>query len=287
MASFVMHHVAGVQFLKKINETYKVKIEEEKIYNFLLGNLIVDSSNIKLNLPDGLTKEELIDKKNNYRLKIQQEKIATHFRNEEDEKLCIQVPNISLFIEKYKNLISCDFSSLGYLFHLYTDNLFFGYLFNKTFQCLDSYQNKTNYLCDLKYIRILKNNKLVLAQDFFSGESQTSLYKDYTVMNKMILMKYNIDFDLQKMNKYTVCFNNPGIKEVNYKNVSTVINQTHKFINDSCEIKDSKLNVFKEDEVYDFIDYVGIKFLEEYKDVILQLLKKNNEKQIIKSKKFN
>lgn len=272
MASFVMHHTSGVELINKLSREYGIKIGEENIYNFLLGNLIVDSSNLKLTIPSGLNNEEVSLIKKTYQKKVQEEKISTHFRDNGDIDLCIQVPNVGKFLQKYNNLVSSDFSALGYLFHLYTDKMFFEYLFDKTFECLDNEKNKTVYAGELRFIKILKNNNLVSAEDFFNGEKSESIYNDYTVMNKLVLMHFQILFDASKMQGHINDFINPGIEEVNYQNITSVINKTNIFIRESYEVENNALNVFKEEDVYNFIEYISNKFLDEYRDVIVKLI---------------
>lgn len=284
MASFVIHHTSGVELINKLSKEFGIKIGEENIYNFLLGNLIVDSSNLNLTFPSGLTSEEVSLIKSAHRKKIQEEKISTHFRNNDDIDLCIQVPNVEKFFQKYNNLVSSDFSALGYLFHLYTDKMFFEYLFDKTFECLDDEKNITIYATKLRFIKILKNNKLVAAEDFFNGEKNESIYNDYTVMNKLVLMYFKVSFDVYKMQEYANGFVNPGIEEVNYQNIIPVINNTNRFVSESYEVENNTLNVFKEEDVYNFIKYVANKFLEEYRYVIVKLLNNAIDNKNIKRK---
>ena len=59
MASFVIHHTAGLNFLKQLEEKYHVVLTEEQKKQFLLGNLIVDSTSLKFAIPDGVSQEEL------------------------------------------------------------------------------------------------------------------------------------------------------------------------------------------------------------------------------------
>ena len=102
MASFVVHNIAGEKFLQLLEES-GINLSPEQKDKFLLGNLIVDSSKIKKVIPEGVSAEELKKIKKYYRNLIQDEKIATHFRDNNDLELCIQKPDLSKFINKYGN----------------------------------------------------------------------------------------------------------------------------------------------------------------------------------------
>ena len=148
MASFVIHNILGEQLLRLLEEDYDIKFNLQQRNEFLLGNLIVDSSRIKFLVEDGADIEE---SKNHYRNSIQEEKLFTHFRDN-DSDLCIQVPNLEKFENKYGYLLNNNLSVIGYLFHLYSDKMFFLKLFSSTFDTLDEnmiptiYNNKTKQM---------------------------------------------------------------------------------------------------------------------------------------------
>ena len=52
MASFVIHHVAGLKFLDKLENDYGIVLSDKEKNQFLLGNLIVDSTRCKLQLKE-------------------------------------------------------------------------------------------------------------------------------------------------------------------------------------------------------------------------------------------
>ena len=83
MASFVIHHISGEVFLNEL-ENKGVMLSDTEKKQFLLGNLIVDSSRIKKQILENLSLEEQKKFKKKLREEIQEEKRSTHFRDEDD-----------------------------------------------------------------------------------------------------------------------------------------------------------------------------------------------------------
>jgi len=148
MASFVIHNIAGERLLKLLEE-YGVELSEDEKDEFLFGNLIVDSSRLKFLKIEGKSLEE---NKKIFRRLIQEEKKITHFRNEDDSSLCIQVPNLDKFENKYGSLLVGNLSAMGYLFHLYTDRMFFEDLFINILNYLDCQKIILRYTKKLKIV---------------------------------------------------------------------------------------------------------------------------------------
>lgn len=279
MASFVIHNIAGERLLKLLEENYGFKFTLEQRDEFLLGNLIVDSSRLKFQKVEGKTTEE---SKKIFRNMVQQEKIATHFRDENDIDLCIQAPNLDKFENKYNSLLRNSLSTLGYLFHLYTDRMFFCQLFTSTFDTLDKDMKVTIYTRDTKMMRVIKNNSIYRVEEFWNGESKTSIYHDYTIMNKILLDYYGCSFDKDRLLKRVDSFTNPGIEEVDFNNIISVINKTATFISQSYEEKDSNLNIFDENMIKNFIDYVAIGFIQKYSELLeLYNVNQNTRKRVL------
>lgn len=281
MASFVIHHVAGVEFLKKVEKVYSIQLTEEQKNNFLLGDLIVDSSKIDFQIPKGLESDELTFIKQKYYELIQEEKVSTHFRKHEDKNMCVQVPIVEKFIDKYNNIIKIDFSALGYLFHLYTDQMFFSNLFSESFECLDENNIQTLYIKKLKYIKVKKNGNIYLATDVFNKDSSTSIYNDYTVINKIILDYYNTSFDFNYLYNYAnTNFINPGINEVDYKNIVNVLNNTVKYIKQANNAQTSNLSIFDIDNVKLFITIVCTNFILKYSNLLSEIVDYSSKKEV-------
>lgn len=267
MASFVVHNIAGEKFLQLLEES-SINLSPEQKDKFLLGNLIVDSSKIKKVIPEGVSAEELKKIKKYYRNLIQDEKIATHFRDSNDLKLCIQKPDLSKFINKYGNLFTEDISVLGYFFHLFTDKLFFEDLFKATFSCLDREGNETNYAKEVTSMYVKKNGKVYSQIEFWNGDNKESIYHDYTVMNKILLEYYGCIFDKTRLLDSSKSFINPGIEEVDYSNIISILNKTESFIKESYATEDNTLYVFDYDMVKNFISVVAHNFFNTYYDLI-------------------
>lgn len=263
MASFVIHHIAGAQFLKELEQKCGITLTEEQKNSFLLGNLIVDSTRLKKEITENLSEEEKKTWKREFQKMIQEEKVATHFRDKEDYRLCIQVPNLKAFLEKYQNLLTQDFSVLGYFYHLYTDKLFFNDLFCAAFDTLDQNFNHTDYVDQLCFMLIKKNMGIEKQEDVWAHDSNVSIYQDYTVMNRLLLEYYRVSFDSDTLLESSKQFCNPGIKEVDYENVSSVIKKTKSYIEESYQTEGS-LHVFTEEQVKNFIQLVAGSFIESY-----------------------
>lgn len=269
MASFVIHYISGEVFLNEL-ENEGVMLSDTEKRQFLLGNLIVDSSRVKKQRRENLSLEEQKKFKKKLREEVQEEKRSTHFRDKDDYKLCIQAPNIYSFIEKYKDLIIKDYTVLGYLYHLYVDKMFFNDLFNDTFVCLDKDGNETKYIANLVSMQVKKSGEVYPVEDFWSHDSSVSIYHDYTVMNKLLLEKYGTCFEKEKLlENYDTFFVNPGIEEVDYQNITNVVAKTEAFIRESYQVEDSSLNVFDKSRVENFIEQVAKGFISSYSKVFL------------------
>ena len=268
MASFVIHNIAGEVFLRELEGKYGIVLSEEDRNKFLMGNLIVDSSRLKKVYPENITEEEKKELAFQYRKLGQAEKISTHFRGEDDLDKCIQAPVMEKFINKYGNLFNKDISVLGYFFHLYTDKLFFDDLFTQSFRCLDASGKETIYAKEVRVIQTLKDMKKHLIMEFWNSKNPNGIYTDYTKMNKILLEYYYVNFSSEKLLASKDNFKNPGIEEVDYDNITSVIHKTSKYIEESYELDNVDLSVFDLNVVINFIPYVVENFIKNYSDLI-------------------
>ncbi len=170
-----------------------------------------------------------------------------------------------MFVKKYNELLTNgDVSALGYLFHLYTDNRFFGNLFPISYTSLDGEGKPTELIKDTKKIYIIKSDIVCDVREFYSYNTDVSIYDDYTTMNKVLLDYFKVTFDEEEMMKATSDFVNPGILEVDYGKIGTIIKKMKGFIDESMAISSMKLNVFDEKQVIKFIVDVVDMFIMEY-----------------------
>lgn len=260
MPSYVIHHIAGNNLLDR----YKVSEKQKGL--FLLGNLIPDTIKTLGNETDSEKVKKLRDQ---FYKQIQQEKTATHFRRKEDFNKNVQLCYLEDFMAKYGDLID-DPTVLGYYYHLFVDNYFFSTVFDDTFSCLDGDGHSTDLCADTRSYKILKNNKIVTPDVFWS---HAGIYDDYTKMNKILLEKYGVTFNETELRKMLPLFINPGIEEVDYENIESVFRETNGYIAESMAAKDTSLNVFDQDRVVSFIDDVSTKFADENPELVRKLVK--------------
>lgn len=262
MESFVVHHIAGMYFLDELEK--KIKISKENQSNFLLSNLIVDSTSKNSNLD------------------TQTQKIVTHFRGNNDRDKVIQYPNLSLFLDKYAPYLKAgDFKTLGYLFHLYTDYKFFNNLFRDSFTFLDKDYKPTIYANEVKFVKLHKNNNVINNKDFWTNNTDTSIYDDYTTINKIVLEHFGYDFDYETLKNVGSSFTDIPIIEVNPQNIFAVLDKTKAFILEG-HATNNNLKVFKIEDILDFIPTVVTEFFKDFSDIL-----KNYESNEVLSKKKN
>lgn len=256
MASFVVHHIAGMYFLNEL-EKENIMISEENRNDFLLSNLIVDS----------------IDKNSN--LGIQVQKAATHFRGDDDRDKVIQYPDLSLFLNKYAPYLKAgDFKTLGYLFHLYTDCKFFNQLFRNSFTFLDKDYKPTIYASEVVFVKLHKNGNVISSKDFLAHNTDTSIYDDYTTINKIVIEYFGDGFNYEALKSDGGGFVDIPITEVNFQNIFDVLDQTRAFIAESYATNND-LKVFKIEDILNFIPSVVTEFSKNFSDILKNY--KNNK----------
>lgn len=279
MASFAVHYIAGEKFLESLSSM--IRITDFDKNNFRLGNLIVDYHGNESVFGDNLSDEELLNSRKIRKDKKKEIKLRTHFRDKDNALFCVNLPNLDKFLNKYQELVCSEFSVLGYLFHLYTDKVFFENLYTNVIECLDKDGKKTNILKDNTHIRVKKNNKVYKVDDFWCG-IDISIYDDYTNMNSFLLSYYDVTFDKNKLEKYALeNFRNPGIEEVDYYKIFDVIDKVSLYISHGRSSNSNNLNVFKRDDVLSIIPMVVDGFWFSYDDYISALIssKLNNRRR--------
>ena len=252
MPSYVIHYICG----NKLIESYKVSPKEKSM--FLVGNLIPDSSKLLGNIE---TASLTGDFRKKHRKEIQQEKLLTHFRNQNDLDNVITLPYSERFKEKYN---ITDLVSLGYYYHLCTDKYFFSDIWQKSFTFLNDKYQETKSKKEARYVKIKKNNKIIIVDDFYSSKH---LYHDYTIMNKLLLDYFNIQFNSEELIKYLDEIYN-YIEEVDINNLESVIKDTLFYISESDKIDEEELEVFDKETIINFINELNKKFVEENQPIL-------------------
>lgn len=116
-------------------------------------------------------------------------KSVTHFYTAGQSDKIVEVPDLYVFMGKYKEKIS-DPYVLGYATHLYLDKMFFSEFFLDNVSFLDENNQYTFERDSVKNVILSKNNRLLPVKTFFSEEF---LYGDYTKLNQFLLQKYRLE----------------------------------------------------------------------------------------------
>ena len=155
---------------------------------------------------------------------VGQNKIASHFLDNETD-----IPNIDLFLNKYKNYLDDDFV-LGYYIHLYTDYLWFKYFVTEIIN--NDYITKK----DGTIVKLNGNMKCLY------------IYNDYTNLNIQLLDKYNLNLKIFYNEIPTLEY---IIEEIPMEKLNLLINQAGVIIENS---KENKNFIFDIKNVSKFIE---------------------------------
>ena len=164
-------------------------------------------------------------------------KKESHFLTEPGD-----IPNMELFLEKYKKHMKDDFV-LGYYIHLYTDYLWFKYFFK------DFASSNQLYLLD-GTVAVVSQEQL---KEYF--------YNDYTTLNKVLIEDYNLDlsaFDKKILKPKNI------IKEIPMNELQLIIDKTKMIINKSQE---KKSYVFNDEKIHKFIETCEEAILSHLRDI--------------------
>ncbi|MCI9084160.1 MAG: zinc dependent phospholipase C family protein [Bacilli bacterium] len=200
MASSVIH----ICVAKKINET--LKVNEKQLY---LGSISPDISKF-----------------------IGEPREKTHFITD----LNSDMPNISLFLDKYKEYLDDPFV-MGYLIHLYTDKLWFGEFMRNKFQ-------------DTK-IRLLDGTLLEVTEQQWVN----LMYSDYTNVATKLFDYYQPDLSI-----FYDDFERPNdiIEELQVDKLPIFIEKSGQFI---MESKEDKTYIFDVKDIINFVNECNDKIL--------------------------
>ena len=187
MPGYILHLTAAQMFLKTQKGQELLKTEQDK-NDFLIGNLLPDTTEIKA---------------------------KSHFRDPKYNDRMVEYPETDWFIKKYKDLLS-NSSVIGYLFHLYIDRRFFKDYMPKIVEFRNEQDEKEERRDLVKNVFLKRTGQRLSKQDFFS---EKYYYGDYTKMNTYLVNRYQIPTTLDPD------ISNPGIAEVDYEDVKQVLKE--------------------------------------------------------------
>ena len=186
MASSVIHLCIAKEVNKKVNKN------ESKL---LIGSIAPDISKI-----------------------VGESKLKSHFQVEDSD-----IPNIDLFLKKYKDYLHDDFV-LGYYIHLYTDYLWFKYFMT---EIIDSKKDIIKKLDGT----VVKCNGNMLSK---------YIYNDYTNMNETLIDHYDLDLEIfySELPKFSNI-----IKEIPMDKINLIIDQAGIIIANSKKTKSLTIDI--------------------------------------------
>lgn len=182
------------------------------------------------------------------------QKQRSHFWNKEENGKIIMTPDIDEYLRKYAEILKSNPLYKGYLAHLHLDQEFWKRYIKENVEFRNAVGGTTEYIKDLKDIRIKKNDRVVSAQKFFSEDY---LYGDYTKLNKMMIQKYRLSLPV-----YNKSYSNK-IEDADNEKMKEVLEQLGVYIiNSRSCAENSELKVldlctfetFLKETAYEFVD---------------------------------
>lgn len=220
MPGFILHITAAQMLFKKIYNASDIIAPDA----FQVGNLIADSVS---------------------------DKTQSHFRHPNRHEKLMVYPDLDLFLNKYKHLLSDD-SCLGYYYHLFIDRV---YAKDYIPQIVNFYTENGLEASDRKDIThalIKRTGELVPIKTFFSDKYY---YGDFTKLNTYLIDRFNLSTDLV----YDVV--NPGIEEVDYANIVNIQEQLQRYLDVPADAVNG-LKVFDIEDLLEFLDKAAMGFAE-------------------------
>ena len=215
MPGYILHLTAAQMFLKTQKGQKLLKTEQGK-NDFLIGNLLPDTTKIKA---------------------------KSHFRDPKYHDRMVEYPETDWFIKKYKDLLS-NSSVIGYLFHLYIDRRFFKDYMPKIVEFRNEQDEREERRDLVKDVFLKRTGQRLSKQDFFS---EKYYYGDYTKMNTYLVNRYQIPMTLDPN------IPNPGITEVDYEDVKHVLKQLKEYLK-VPEDAANEVKVFCAEELLTFLE---------------------------------
>ncbi len=238
MPSFAIHTICGIELLKKLN------ISDNNKKEFIIGNL----------LPDVSMLNEIKD--------VEERKIITHFKCDED--IVLKYPNLEKFLNKYEDSVKKNIISFEYFFHLYTDYYYFKLFIPKIFTFLYKDMKYTNSKKDIYYVKINRDNNIYEYNVMFDKKGHDSIYCDYTVSNKYLINKHNIEIDYNDLLDYID--NNKILVEIDESNSNCCkegIIKLRRYL-EELDVVDDKLRYFTYEEFDSLVENIINNFIKDY-----------------------
>lgn len=182
------------------------------------------------------------------------DKTKTHYRQTDDTRIQIRYPQPWRLVKRYPNLIQTP-AGLGYLFHLYTDYLFYQEYFCQHIGLANKDAQPQVCKDQIEQIILLDFNRTL--QDGLSLFRDKRLYHDYTILNALLEKRYQLTYQFSPVE-------NPGFEELDYSHFSTIQEAIIRYSEESRNLTSHETFYLKPEPLFRFIETVGRRFLNEY-----------------------
>ena len=216
MPGYILHLTAGAMYLNGLPEEDLLQRSEKARNDFFVGNL----------MPDAVS-----------------DKSQSHFRDPKYGDRMMIWPHLDMFREKYGAIMD-EPACRGYYFHLYIDKKFFEEYIPRVAEFYDRNNRITEIRDEIAYVRLKKTGEELSPERYLSEEYY---YGDYTKMNTWLCRHYHLPENLVEAE-------NPGIEEVDFRNIGKVLEELEGYRNVPAKAVDDL-------KVFDLTDL--LKFLEE------------------------
>ena len=227
MPGFILHMSAARMLFDKLKKSgmYPIEnyIDQEA---FQVGNLI----------PDSVT-----------------DKTFSHFRHPDRSEKLMVYPDLNLFLNKYRQLLS-NSGCLGYYFHLYIDRVYAKDYIPQIITFFDVNGQEASDRKDITHARIKQSGEMIPIKTIFSD---AYYYGDFTKMNTYLMKRFDLSTDIVS----TV--DNPGFTEVDYNDIVKI----HKQLEGYLDVSEKAVNDLKVFDIEDLLDFLE-QAVEEFVDMI-------------------
>lgn len=229
MPGYIIHLCAAKELLKLLMDHDLLTTEKEQ-NEFFVSSLI----------PDAV-----------------KDKAISHYRHTNDPMIKVRYPLPWRFAERYPHLMHTP-QGIGYLFHLYTDYLFYHEYFYRHILFTDENDGLQVSEDKIRLAYLVDYDRTIPSSDLFSDGY---LYDDYTTFHGMLEEIYGFDHDLKPAD-------NPGFKEVDYNNLSQIIRDLELYSELGKSFKYRETTVLKKEPLLAFIKQTAPRFLFDYPFVL-------------------